>query len=110
MDFSTIAGILGSLATFAISTFGVLKWVSGYKSKLIVAQNVAAAAKVGAQGALDLLTELIAASDKNSLTTGDVQQIISTASDIPSALKTALKIGTIAPTQPVTMQNTISAV
>ena len=100
MDASSIIGILGGLATAAASTFGVLKWIGGYRSKLVIAQNIAAAAKAGAEGALSLLTEVIAASDKNSLTTADVNQIVATASDIPGAIKTALKISTVTKANP----------
>ena len=63
---------------------------------------IAELVKVGADEALQLLTEVIAASDKNTLTATDVTQIISMASDIPAAIKTALKIASVpATSQPV---------
>ena len=108
MDFSTFAGILGTLATAAAATFGVLKWIGGYRADLVIAQNIAAAAKVGAEGALSLLTEIIAVSDKNSMTKADVDQIVATASDIPGALRTALKIGSAAPEVTATVATRIT--
>ena len=42
----------------------MLKWIGSYKQKLQVAQAALTAVKVGADGALQLLTEVIAASDK----------------------------------------------
>ena len=70
---------------------------------------LAESAKVGAEGALSLLTEIIAVSDKNSMTKADVDQIVATASDIPGALRTALKIGSAAPEVTATVATRITA-
>jgi hypothetical protein len=95
MDMNTVVNGVVSIIALAATAFGILKWIGTYKQKLKVAQAALTAVKVGADGALQLLTEVIAASDKNTLTATDVGQIISTASDIPAAIKTALKISAV---------------
>jgi hypothetical protein len=116
MDMNTIITGIGSIAAMAGTAFGILKWVGNYKKQLVVAQAALTAVKAGADGALQILTEVIAASDRNTLTAEDMTQIISTASDIPGAIKTALKIASV-PGQPgnatlpvASVQPTVAAV
>jgi hypothetical protein len=109
MDMNTVVSGIGSVIALAVTAFGILKWIGTYKQKLKVAQAALTAVKVGADGALQLLTEVIAASDKNSMTAADVTQIISTASDIPGAIKTALKIASVQPAPQVVIPAAASA-
>lgn len=100
MDASTIISILGTIATVAASAFGILKWIGGYRSKLVAAQGFAKAAEIGSQAAYDLLGDIIAISDKNSLTKADISQVVANATDPIGAIKIALKIGTVSPVNP----------
>ena len=100
MDAATIISILGGLATAAASAFGVLKWIGGYRAKLVLAQNIAKAAEIGSQAAYDLLGDIIAVSDKNSLTKADIDQFVANATEPIPTIRLALKIGTLAPVNP----------
>jgi len=103
MDMTTIIGAFGSIAAMAVSAYGVLQWIGNYKKQLVEAQAVLQAVRAGADGLISILTEVIGASDKNTLQASDVQQIIASASDIPSAIKTALRVTAVS-TPPATPQ------
>ena len=102
MDFNTIMGAAGTIVSIAAGAFGLLKWVGKYKSNLVKAQDALYAVKAGADGLLSILAEVIADSEKNSMTAVDVKNIISTASDIPGAIRSALKLSAVVPAPAVT--------
>ena len=91
MDFSSISSFLAPVVIFAAGAFKLFGYINGYKDKLELAERALQAVKAGADGTLSLLGEVVAASADNSLSLDEFNQIVKTASDIPVAIKIALK-------------------
>jgi len=96
MDLSSIWSFLAPLIVFGAGALKVLSFINDNKSKIEAAETALKTVKAGADGLLNLLGEVVAASADNSLSKDEFNQIVKTASDIPGAIKIALKKSAVA--------------
>lgn len=96
MDVHTIITVVVTITAIASSALNVTQWLRGSKRQAILK-----AVQAGAQGLLNLTTQVINDSNKTSLSADDVKSLASIASDIPSAISLAYKLTQVKDVAPV---------
>ena len=99
IDISTITTFAAPVGAFVAGIVGGARWINTNTDKIEKLEGGLNAVKTGADGILNLLIEVVAASKDNTLTADELAQIVKTASDIPGAIRTALRIAS--PVAPV---------
>ena len=83
------------LVVLAAGSLKLLQFINGKKDKIETLETTLKAVKSGADGTLTLLGEVLEASKDNTLTVDEFNKIVAAASDIPSAIRIALKKSTV---------------
>ncbi len=94
MDFSAITTFFTPILVFGAGALKLLQFINGKKSQIETLETTLKAVKSGADGTLTLLGEVLEASKDNTLTVDEFNKIVAAASDIPSAIRIALKKST----------------
>lgn len=100
MTISDIMNFAAPAAAFFVGMFGGARFVNGNKGKIEQLEAGLQAVKAGADGTLKLLGEVVAASNDNTLTADEFNQIVAAAADIPTAVRLALKMTSTKPAIP----------
>lgn len=97
MDIGTITTFVAPVAAFVAGIIGGPKLINRNKSRIEQLEADIQAVKAGADGTLKLLGEIVAASEDNTLTAEEFSKIVAAASDIPTAVRMALKMSAVNP-------------